>query len=67
VFLIHVNDSERGDKANLTDANRLVPGKGTIDLKAFAAAIRKIGYDEFLSLELLRPEYWQRDADVVIR
>lgn len=67
VFLVHVNDSERGDKANLTDANRLFPGEGTIDLKAFAATIGRIGYDGFLSLELLRPEYWQRDAEEIAR
>ena len=67
VFLIHVNDSERGDKTRLTDANRLFPGEGSIDLKAFASSIGEIGYDGFLSLELLRPEYWQRDAEEIAR
>jgi len=62
VFLVHVNDSERGDKKKLTDANRLYPGEGEIDLKAFASALKGIGYDYYLSLELLRPAYWDQNA-----
>ncbi len=61
VFLVHVNDSEQGDKRTLTDANRLYPGEGEIDLKAFALALSGIGYDHYLSLELLRPVYWQQN------
>lgn len=65
VFLVHVNDAEPGDRSNLTDANRLYPGEGVIDLKGFAAALKKIGYDNRISLELLRPEYWGQDAEQV--
>ena len=61
VFLVHVNDSEQGDKRALTDANRLYPGEGEIDLKAFASVLSGIGYDSYLSLELLRPAYWQQN------
>lgn len=65
VFLVHVNDSERGDRSRLTDANRLYPGEGVIDLRSFAGAIRSIGYDSYLSLELLRPAYWDQEAEAV--
>ncbi len=65
VFLVHVNDSEPGDKGKLTDANRLYPGEGVIDLQAFASTLRNIGYDDYLSLELIRPEYWKQDAEAV--
>ena len=65
VFLVHVNDSEQGDKRTLTDANRLYPGEGEIDLKAFASALNGIGYDNYLSLELLRPAYWEQNAEDV--
>ena len=61
VFLVHVNDSEKGDKKRLTDANRLYPGEGEINLKAFASALKGIGYDSYLSLELLRPAYWEQE------
>lgn len=65
VFLVHVNDSEQGDKKRLTDANRLYPGEGAIDLKTFASALKGIGYDSYLSLELLRPAYWDQNAGEV--
>jgi 2-keto-myo-inositol isomerase len=65
VFLVHVNDSEHGEKNKLTDANRLYPGKGDIDLAAFTSRLKSIGYDGFLSLELLRPEYWEQDPLLV--
>ena len=65
VFLVHVNDSEPGPKTELTDANRLYPGEGVIDLNGFASVLKKIGYDDELSLELLRPAYWEQDAELV--
>jgi 2-keto-myo-inositol isomerase len=67
LFLVHVNDSEKGDKSRLTDANRLYPGQGDINLTGFSAALRDVGYDGFLSLELLRPEYWNQDPVAVAR
>ncbi|MGA8904619.1 MAG: sugar phosphate isomerase/epimerase family protein [Candidatus Bathyarchaeia archaeon] len=67
VFLAHVNDSERGEKNKLTDANRLYPGEGDIDLTVFTTSLKNIGYDGFLSLELLRPEYWGQDPLLVAK
>jgi 2-keto-myo-inositol isomerase len=65
VFLVHVNDAEPGEKSKLTDANRVYPGQGVIDLNGFASALKSIGYRNYLSLELLRPSYWKEDADQV--
>jgi 2-keto-myo-inositol isomerase len=65
IFLVHVNDSEPGNRMELTDANRLYPGEGVIDLKEFASALSRVGYDDYLSLELLRPAYWETAAEQV--
>jgi len=65
IFLVHVNDSESGDRSVLRDANRLYPGEGVIDLKGFASDLTKLRYDSFLSLELLRPSYWDEDPERV--
>ena len=65
IFLVHVNDAEPGERSRLTDANRLYPGEGVIDLKEFNSVLKKVGYDEQLSLELLRPAYWEQDAEQV--
>jgi 2-keto-myo-inositol isomerase len=65
IFLVHVNDSEPGDRSTLRDANRLYPGEGVIDLKQLAVDLSKLRYDSFLSIELLRPSYWQEDPQKV--
>jgi len=67
IFLVHVNDSERGDTAKLTDANRVLPGEGVMDLHEFRASLARAGYDGFVSIELFRQSYWQQDPLEVAR
>ena len=45
----------------LTDAHRLLPGLGILPLKEIIAAFKQIGYDADASVEIFRPEYWERD------
>jgi 2-keto-myo-inositol isomerase len=45
----------------LTDAHRLLPGLGVLPLKEIIEALRQIGYDGVASVEIFRPEYWERD------
>jgi 2-keto-myo-inositol isomerase len=61
VFIFHIDDAEDLPPEKLTDAHRLLPGLGILPLKEIVAAFRKIGYDTNASVELFRPEYWQRD------
>ena len=65
VFIVHVNDSEPGDLRVLRDSNRVFPGQGVIDLKQLAKDLAKIRYDGFLSLELLKPSYWEEDPEKI--
>ena len=67
VFMVHVNDSEPGDRASLRDCNRVFPGRGVIDLKQFGKGLAKIRYDGYLSLELLRPSYWEEDPERIAK
>jgi 2-keto-myo-inositol isomerase len=67
IFLVHVNDSEPGDLRNLTDSNRLFLGEGVIDLEHFRDSLVSLSYDGYVSIELLRPEYWDRDPEQVAR
>jgi sugar phosphate isomerase/epimerase len=56
-ILVHINDSPPGDVMTLTDAMRVLPGEGVIDLPAWLRAIRDAsGYDGFVSLELFNEE-----------
>lgn len=67
VFLVHVNDSESGPVTKLSDSNRVFLGEGAIPLKEFRDALSSISYDGYVSLELLRPEYWEDDPEEVAR
>lgn len=63
--IFHINDVESMPKEKIEDANRLFPGDGVIPLKGIIAAVRGTGYDGVASVEIFRPEYWQRDPRAV--
>jgi 2-keto-myo-inositol isomerase len=42
-----------------TDADRVLPGDGDIRLEPVMARLRAIGYDGWVSLELMNPTLWQ--------
>ena len=61
LFIFHIDDAEGLPRAKLTDAHRLLPGLGILPLKEIIAALRRIGYERAASVEIFRPEYWERD------
>jgi 2-keto-myo-inositol isomerase len=61
LYIFHIDDAEDLPRAELTDANRLLPGLGILPLPEIIAAFRRIGYDGAASVEIFRPEYWERD------
>jgi 2-keto-myo-inositol isomerase len=61
LFIFHVDDAENLPREQLTDAHRLLPGLGILPLKEIIAAFKRIGYDRAASVEIFRPEYWERD------
>jgi len=61
LFIFHINDAEDLPPDKLTDAQRLLPGLGILKLKEMIEAFKRIGYDQVASVEVFRPEYWERD------
>jgi 2-keto-myo-inositol isomerase len=61
LFVFHINDAEDLPREKLEDRHRLLPGLGILPLKEIAAALKGIGYDRVTSVEIFRPEYWERD------
>lgn len=61
LFIFHINDAENRPHEELQDSHRLLPGSGILPLKEMLAALRHIGYDRVTSVEIFRPEYWERD------
>jgi len=61
LFIFHIDDAEDLPLDQLTDAHRLLPGLGILPLEEIIAAFKRIGYDANASVEIFRPEYWERD------
>jgi 2-keto-myo-inositol isomerase len=61
IFIFHINDVEERPLNTVEDAHRLLPGEGVIPLEDILIRLRHIGFDGLCSIELFRPEYWERD------
>jgi 2-keto-myo-inositol isomerase len=61
LFIFHINDAEDRPREQLEDRHRLLPGLGILPLEEMVAALGRIGYDRVTSVEIFRPEYWERD------
>lgn len=61
LFIFHINDAEDLPREQLQDSHRLLPGLGILPLAEMLQAFGRIGYDRVASVEIFRPEYWERD------
>jgi 2-keto-myo-inositol isomerase len=61
LLIFHINDVEARPKGTIEDAHRLLPGEGVIPLDDILSRLLRIGFDGLCSIELFRPEYWERD------
>lgn len=61
LFVFHINDAENLPREQLQDSHRLLPGLGILPLAEMLQAFKRIGYDRVVSVEIFRPEYWERD------
>jgi 2-keto-myo-inositol isomerase len=67
IFVFHIDDCEDLPVGALRDHHRVWPGDGTIDLDRILRALKDIGYNEMVSVELFRPEYWEWNAEKTIQ
>lgn len=67
IRIFHINDAEDLPRERLEDRHRLLPGLGILPLREIVAAFRRIGYDKVASVEIFRPEYWERDPFALAR
>lgn len=66
--IFHINDlPATPDPLVQTDADRVLPGDGVVDLPRVVANLRSIGYRGPLSLELFNPTLWAADPLDVAR
>jgi len=55
VVHVHVSDAPNLPPEKISDGERLMPGEGVIDFNAFFGALKKIGYEDGISPEVLGP------------
>jgi len=67
IRIFHINDAEDLPREQLEDRHRLLPGLGILPLAQMLSSFRKIGYDKVASVEIFRPEYWERDPFTLAR
>ncbi|NHM28338.1 sugar phosphate isomerase/epimerase [Desulfofundulus sp. TPOSR] len=67
LFVFHIDDAEDLPVGALRDEHRLLPGDGVIDLENILKVLKQIGYNEMVSVELFRPEYWEWDPETLIK
>lgn len=67
IQIFHINDAEDLPREQLEDRHRLLPGLGILPLREMLSAFRSIGYDKVASVEIFRPEYWERDPFALAR
>lgn len=67
LFLVHLDDAEGRPRQTLTDAHRLLPGDGVIPLADLVRRLDGLGYRGLYSIELFRPEYYERDPTLLAR
>ncbi|HML38611.1 MAG TPA: sugar phosphate isomerase/epimerase family protein [Bacillota bacterium] len=67
LFVYHIDDCEDLPLGVLDHCHRLYPGEGIIPLAQISEKLSRKGYHEICSVELFRPEYWEKDPEEVIR
>ena len=68
IAVFHFNDAPAEPaRAEQSDADRVYPGDGILDLGQMIAILKDAGYAGVISLELFNPSYWEEDPAEVAR
>jgi 2-keto-myo-inositol isomerase len=60
---VHVSDLIGTPREVASDSDRILPGEGDFPLGPLIERLGQIGYDGYVSLEVLNPHLWQVDPD----
>ena len=68
IAVFHFNDAPAEPaRAEQSDADRVYPGDGILDLGQMISILRDADYSGVISLELFNPNYWEQDPVEVAR
>ncbi len=63
---LHVNDAPHSDLERLEDPDRVLPGKGVIDLTGWFRAVAATGYDGYAAIEIFDDAFRNQERDVAV-
>jgi len=67
IFAVHINNADDVPENEMGPDKRCFCDHGAIDLDNYLSVLKEVGYDDMVSIETFRPEYWKKDAEWVIR
>lgn len=68
IFMVHINDAEERTKGTYdSDAYRVMPGDGVIQMKEFFNALSETGYDDIVSIELFNEKIGEWEPEEAIK
>jgi 4-hydroxyphenylpyruvate dioxygenase len=59
LFHVQLSDLAGVPRELASDADRILPGDGDFQLEPIVARLRQIGYDGYVSVELMNPQIWR--------
>ncbi len=62
LFHVQLSDLNGRPRELAADADRILPGDGDVSLQPIVDHCRQIGYDGYVSVELMNPQIWQISA-----
>jgi len=68
IAIFQINDVPADPpREELEDSDRIYPGDGILPLDEILKDLKATGFDEFVSLQLFNPNYWEQDPNEVAR
>lgn len=67
IILAHISDVRDVPVEEMVDLDRVFPGDGILDLRAFVGKLREKDYAGYVSLEIFNEAYWAEDPYVIAR
>lgn len=66
LFAVHINNGDDAPDNQLSQSLRRFCDHGVVNLSNFLTTLKKMNYTGMVSIEVFRPEYWQKSPEWVI-
>ena len=67
IFAVHINNGENVPEEQMGQDKRCFADKGDVDVDTYLKVLWSMGYRGMVSIEVFRPEYWEKSPEWVIQ